>query len=432
MIQTNKQIANYKNISEDFERMEHVEPERVHIALNPPRCKDCETYVEVGDTVAIGQTLGVSQGPFFKLPVYSTVSGTVEAFTKKVMPGGEEDDVVVIKNDFKDTMHESVGERSDEEINAMSQQEIVDIVGDKALTGLGGAAFPTHIKMGTDKPIDVVIVNGVECEPYLNSDYVLMQERPEDMFKGLRYAMQAVSAPRGVVAVKETKKKLLAMLKEEAAKHSDLDISVVEVEDFYPQGWEIATFKSVTGIDVPVGTLPMEYGILGLNSSTIIGVYDALKYNMPVIDRYVTINGDAIKQPTMFKTRIGASTKHLLDKSGGFKEDAGDVNIVMGGPMMGQSTPYEDITITQTTASLLALRDENPVEEPCVRCGSCVYSCPVDIQPVQIMNAYKKGDKKALEQLEVNKCIECGICSYVCTSKIHLTDYMRKGKNFLR
>ncbi len=432
MIQTNKKIANYKQISEDFERAEHIHPEYVHIPMNPPRCKDCKSFVEVGDYVKIGQILGESQGPFFKLPVYATVSGTVEAFSKKIVPGDIEDDIVVIKNDFEDALDPSIGERTDTEIEAMSQEDVVEIVGNKALTGLGGAAFPTHIKLGTDKPIDVVIVNGVECEPYLNSDYVLMQERPEDLFKGLRYAMATVNAKRGVVAVKETKKKLLDMLESEAKKITDVDVSVVSVEDYYPQGWEIATFKSVTGIDVPVGTLPMEYGILGLNSSTTIGIYDALKYNMPVIERYISINGDAIKQPTMIRTRIGASTKHLLDMSGGFKDDAGDINIVMGGPMMGQSTPHEDIVITQTTASLLALRDENPIEEPCVRCGSCVYSCPVDIQPVQIMNAFKKGDKKALEQLNVNKCIECGICSYVCTSKIHLTDYMRKGKNFLR
>ncbi len=428
MITGSRRVSDYKQLMKELPTLRHVDPERVYINLPGERCPKYTVHVEKGAKVKLGEILGERDGGFFKQPIYSTVSGTVEGTTEKTDASGDKIECLVIKNDYQDTYHESITDRPDSVIADFKKKDFVEILKDKGLVGLGGAAFPSYIKLDTDKDIHTVVINAVECEPYLSSDYRLIKDQPEDIFKGLSYVMQAIEAARGVIAVKKTKRELIEVLEREQGRFADKDIRIAKLDDYYPQGWENATFEKAIGIKVDVGTLPMEKGILGFNVSTCAAIYEAVKHNLPVIKRHLTVNGDAVKFPQNIRARVGTSVKELIELCDGYRADAKAVEVILGGPMMGKSIPDDDAIVTQTTTSVLVFESTDHIEEPCVRCASCVYSCPVDIQPVSIMNAVKRNDEKAAQELRADRCIECGLCAYVCTSKIHVTDYVRKGK----
>ncbi len=431
MITKARKVADYKQLTKELPTLRYVDPERVYINLQSDRCKNYTIDVEKGDKVKLGQIMGERDGGFFKQPIYSTISGEVEGFTKKMHPSGIEVECVIIRNDFNDEYHENITDRPESVIEKMSKKEIVEVIRRTATVGLGGSGFPSYIKLDTDKDIHTVVINAVECEPYLSSDYRLIKDSPDEIFKGLKYIMQAVDAEKGVIAVKKTKTELIEVLEREIERYRNLNIRIAKLDDYYPQGWENETFKNALGIKIPAGTLPMEYGVLGFNVSTTSAIFEALKHNLPITKRHLTVNGDAINFPQNIRVRVGTCVKDLIKLSDGYKKDAKLIDLIVGGPMMGTSMPHDDVVVVPTTTSVLVFESQEFEEEPCVRCGSCIYSCPVEIQPVNIMNAFKRNDKKALEDLEVNKCIECGLCAYVCTSKIHLTDYMRKGKKLL-
>lgn len=431
MISRAKKVSDYKALSTTLPVMRYVDPETIYINLTSNRCKTYELNVEKGDYVRVAQIIGERCGGFFKQPIYSTVSGTVGNIVKKHDGTGIEAEFITIKNDFKDELNHDVVDRPDSVIDGFSQDDFVNIVKEKAVTGLGGSGFPTYIKLATKEKIKTVVVNAVECEPYLTSDYRLIKDTPEPVIKGLIYSMKAVGAPEGVIAIKKTKIPLIEVLEREIKRFKDYNIRLAKLEDYYPQGWEIETFKNALGIKVPIGELPMKYGILGFNVSTCAAIYEAVKHNMPVVKRHFTVNGDAVNFPQNYRVRVGTNVRDLIKLSDGYVENVDQLNIISGGPMMGASMPTDDIVITPTTTSILILRSTDYKEEPCVRCASCVYSCPAGLQPVQIKNAVKRKDKAALIALEAKKCIECGLCAYVCTSKIHVTDYVRQGKQML-
>ncbi len=432
MIAKVKKISNYRELDYALPTEQYIDPKEVFISLTNNRCKSFELKVKEGDQVKLGQRLGQRDCGFFTQPIISTVSGTVGKQVTKWDGTGFEAEFITIHNDFKDTPDPLLKERSDDIIDALSKEELIEIIKDNMIVGLGGSAFPTYIKLGTKETIHTVVVNAVECEPYLSSDYRIIRDNPSEIVKGLLYTMRAVGANKGVLAVKKTKKTLIKILKEEILKYQDVELSVAALPDYYPQGWENDMFENALGVKIPPGTLPMTFGLLGINVSTANSIYEAIKFNKPILKRYVTVNGDALNFPQNIMVRVGTSAKDLIELCDGFVEDATNINLISGGPMMGSSMPHEDYIVTPTTTSVLAFKAINTIEEPCVRCGACIYNCPVDIQPVQIMNAVKRGDKEALEQFQTNKCIECGLCAYVCTSKIHVTDYIRKGKAMLR
>ncbi len=431
MISKARKVADYKQLTKELPTLRYVDPERVYINLQSDRCNKYTLDVKEGDHVKLGQIMGERDGGFFKQPIYASISGVVEGFEKKIHPTGIEVECVVIRNDFKDALHEDITDRPESVIDKMSKKEMVDVIKQTAIVGLGGSGFPSYIKLDTDMDIHTVVINAVECEPYLSSDYRLLKDSPDDVFKGLKYIMRAVDAKKGVIAVKKTKTELIEVLEREVERYKTLNIEIAKLDDYYPQGWENETFKNAIGIKIPPGTLPMEYGVLGFNVSTTAAIFEALKHNLPITKRHLTINGDAINFPQNIRVRVGTCIKDLIKLSDGYKESLEEVDLIVGGPMMGTSMPSDDVIVIPTTTSILVFESQTHHEEPCVRCGSCVYSCPVEIQPVNIMNAIKREDKKAIDNLEVGKCIECGLCAYVCTSKIHLTDYMRKGKKLL-
>ena len=402
--------------------------EKLYFPVTSGRCPIGAPCVEEGDHIKVGQLIGVREGAFFDQQIRSSVSGKVVKSEKKVDQTGKLVNCIVIENDCKYEVYNPGFERSDEEIEKLTQEEVVDIIRDSGLVGLGGAAFPSYIKLGTKEEIKVVVANGAECEPFLISDWKFMYENPSDVINGLKIVMRAVNAPEGVIAVKKKNKHLIAKLEEELLNHSDANIRVAKIKDFYPAGWEIQTVKLATGITVPQGTILAESGVLNFNTTTLGSLYQAVKYGRPLIERYFTISGDGIKNTT-FRVRLGTPVRELIEKVGGYLDPEIPKTLVLGGPMMGVNTTNDDIVITDTTTSLLVFnRPIDIVEDPCILCASCIDVCPVGIDPVLIMKAQRARDKDELLKLDVNKCIECGLCSYICPSKIPLTEEIRKAK----
>ncbi len=432
MIKKSRKVRDYKSLTRALPTLRYVDPESVFIALQNGRCKTYDLYVKPGDYVKLGEVIGIRHGGFFEQPVHSTVSGYVGEVSKKFHRTGRKVDAIEIRNDFKEVYHETIVDRPDHIIDELTQDDFVEIVKEKSLVGLGGSGFPTYIKLATKEKIDTVVINAVECEPYLSSDYRLILEHPGRVITGMKYIMQALNAKKGLIAIKNEKNPLYEVLTQVLnVRFPDLDVKVVKLGNHYPQGWEIEMFRWALGIDIPHGVLPMKYGVIGFNVSTAAGVFDAIKHNLPVVKRYFTLTGDAIVFPQNYRVKVGTSVRELIKLSDGYKDEIDEAVVVMGGPMMGSSMTSDDVIVSKTTTSVIALKNVEYKEEPCVRCGSCVYSCPVRIEPVQIMNAVKRNDKDQMKGLEAFKCIECGLCAYVCTSKIHVTDYVRKAKKLI-
>lgn len=401
---------------------------KLYFPVTSGRCPIGAPCVEVGDHIKVGQLIGVREGAFFDQQVRSSVSGVIVKSEKKVDQTGKLVECIVVENDCKYEEFNEGFERSDEEISKLTRKEMVEIIHESGLVGLGGAAFPSYIKLNTDKPIKVVVANGTECEPFLISDWKFMFEFPDQVILGLSYVMQAVNAEEGVIAVKRKNKALIKKLEETLLNYPHLNIRIAKLRNFYPAGWEIQTVKLATGIKVPQGTIMAESGVLNFNTTTLGSLYQAVKYGRPLIDRFFTISGDGIN-PTTFRVRLGTPVRELIEKAGGYLNPEIPKSLVLGGPMMGVNTTNDDIVITDTTTSLLVFNKPIDIEEdPCILCASCVEGCPVDIDPVLIMKAQRARDKDALLTMNVNRCIECGLCSYICPSKIPLTEEVKKAK----
>lgn len=428
MIEKTRKIKEVSFLSKEFEYIDYSNPNYIYVPVTNSRCSSASVFVKVGDHVNMGQIIGVRKASFFEQNMFSTVSGTVIGFEKKFHKSGRLVECIKIENDMKDTLDPRCIERSEEEIYSLTKDEFVNILKENALIGLGGSSFPTYVKFETNETIDTIIVNGIECEPYLNSDHLLILNDAKKMIEGIKYSLYAIGAKRAIIAIKKKYEDLYKKLIETI---DDDRITVKRVGNYYPQGWEVEMIKSCTGIEMKPGTLPSKYGILNFNVSTSLGIYEAIKHNLPVIYRNVSINGNGINKPTNLKVRVFASIKDLIEVSGGYSEGEEKVFII-GGPMMGGNLLRDDAICTSTVTEIIVLNKMEFKENPCIRCGSCVYSCPVGLSPVLIMNAYLVKDKVALSELGVKRCIECGLCSYSCTSKIHLTEFMRKAKKMVQ
>ena len=431
MIAKTREIADIRKLTKSLPTMRYVDPDYVYIAVTNARCATAEVFVKPGDKVKVGSVIGLRKGPFFEQNMHSTVSGEVVGIVKKFHRSGKLVDFVQIKNDKKDELCETVHERTPEEIAKLTREDFVRITKEMSLVGLGGSSFPTYIKFQTQDPIHTICINGIECEPYLSSDHRLMMEFPDRIMKGISYAMQAFGAKKAYICIKKKYQDLYDVLTAVKGRYPNLNVEIARVGNYYPQGWEIEMIKSCLGIHIPSGVLPAKYGIMNFNVSTIVGLYKAIRYNMPVVKRNFTLTGDGIKFPQNFRVRIGTSVQELISLCDGYTDDKDKV-LIMGGPMMGACQVRDDCVITKTCTSIIVLQHEEYREEPCVRCGSCVLSCPVGLQPVQIMNATKNKDGKMLKKLKVLSCIECGLCTYSCTSKIKVTDYCRQGKKLAK
>lgn len=384
----------------------------------------CMPLVKPGERVLMGQKIGEPRG-FMGAPVHASVSGKVKALEMRPMAGGASAQVVVIENDFQDEWHPDV--HAPEGMDSMSPKDMAAFVREKGIVGLGGAAFPTSIKLTPpeDKPIDHVIINGAECEPFLTSDHRMMLEHAEDVAKGLALAMKISGARHGTVAIEQNKPDaILAMRK--ALEGSPYEVTELKVK--YPQGGEKQLIQAVTGRQVPSGKLPMDAGCIVMNVSTAAALSEAFNTGRPIIERIVTITGD-VPQPANLIARVGTPIGELIEQCGGMPDDT--VKLIAGGPMMGQALSSLQTPVVKATGGILLIGRAHASKLPesnCIRCGRCVAACPIHLMPLRLNELVMHDRFDDAEAMNALDCIECGSCSYVCPAKRELALSIRMGK----
>ena len=385
-----------------------------------------KAIVKVGDEVLVGQKIAEAGG-FISAVVVSSVSGKVKKIEPRVTAGGAKSISIVIENDGQYTAVEGLGE--DRDATKLSKQEIRDIVREAGIVGLGGAGFPTNVKLTPkdESKIDYIIVNGAECEPYLTCDYRMMIEEPERLIGGIKVMLQLFENAKAVIGVENNKPKAIEKLR--ALVKDEPKISVEALRTKYPQGGERSLIYAVTGREINSSMLPADAGCVVDNVNTVMAIYDAVCKRTPILERVITITGDAIKEPQNFKVRTGMNYNDIIEAAGGFKADP--KKILSGGPMMGQAMYTTDVPVTKNSSSLTCfLEDEvekNP-ESPCIRCGRCGEVCPEFLVPVLMMKSCMNGDSAGYEKLYGMECIECGSCSYICPARRPLTQAFKQMK----
>lgn len=414
-----------KKATENLAVERSQEPEMVYIPMQQHIGAPCEPIVKVGDTVKVGQKIGEAKA-FVSAPIHSSVSGKVKKIQKLDTPTGNAI-TVVIESDGKNEIDESVKPKGD--IKNLSKEEIISIIKESGITGMGGAGFPTHVKLSPppEKKIDTVILNGAECEPYLTADHRLMLEKPEMVIKGLKAIMKAVDVKKGYIGIENNKPDAIEIMTKAA--YNDETVEVIPLKTKYPQGDEKRLIHSITEREVPAGALPMDVGVVVNNVGTAYAIANAIETGMPLVERIATITGSGIKNPKNLLIKVGTPFKEIIDQCGGFKDKPGKV--IMGGPMMGMAQFTIEIPAIKGTSGILVLDEIDskiPDPSPCIRCGKCVDICPVNLQPLFISKLSLKKMYDEAEGYNPLSCIECGSCSFICPSKRPLLQSIRVAK----
>lgn len=404
------------------------DPKIVKIPLSQHIGAPCKPIVKKGDFVKVGQQIGEPLA-FVSAPIHSSVSGVVKD-VKDVKIAGGMGSCIIIESDGEFQLSESISLKGDVEL--LSGKEILEIIKNAGIVGMGGAGFPTHVKLSPppDKNIDLVILNGAECEPYLTADHRLMLERADDIVYGLKAIMKVLDVEKGYIGIENNKPDAIKIMKE-AAKGENIVVQGLKTK--YPQGAEKQLIHAISGREVPSGGLPMEAGAVVNNVATAYAVADAIKTGMPLIKRICTITGSAIKEPKNLEILVGTEITEMIEQCGGFIEEPG--KILLGGPMMGRATSAIDIPSTKTTSGILAFNKVDAViPEPslCIKCGKCVEVCPINLLPVYISANAENGNFDNAEKFNAMDCIECGSCSFICPSKRKLLEGIRLTKNRIR
>ena len=379
--------------------------------------------VAVGDYVQVGQVIGEAAG-FISAPVHSSVSGTVIAIENRPHSTRGACLSVVIESDGKNILHESV--KPNKPLEELTPDEIVDIVKNAGIVGMGGAGFPTYVKLKPNKPIEAVLLNGCECEPLLTADHRLLLEHADGVIYGLKAILKAVGAPKGYIVIEDNKADAIALFEEKLA--AEENIEVVTAKTKYPQGAEKMLIKRVLGRQVPSGGLPADVGAVVCNVSTAKAISDAIQTGMPLIERIITLTGERIANPANFIAKIGTNAADMVAACGGVTE--ADAVVKAGGPMMGFVQEDLNWPIMKGSNGIVALKRDLAEPQECIKCGRCVDVCPMELKPLQF--AKQVTDPEALKKLNIMDCMECRCCEFICAAKIPLVTLIKAGKNAVR
>ena len=383
--------------------------------------------VKVGDTVCVGQPIGQPAG-FVGATVHASVSGKVTAIKEMLHVTGAPATHVVIENDGAYTLYEEIHPRSQQEIDNLSSQEIIEIIQSAGIVGAGGATFPTHVKLSIPqgKKVDTLLINGAECEPFLTADERMMLEHPDQVVKGAELAMNALGLNKTVIGIEQNKMSAVQTVENAAKGHRGISVQIMRTR--YPQGSEKQLIQTLTGREVPDGGLPMDCGCVVLNVGTAAAIYQAVYQGMPMVQRVVTVTG-GVQTPQNLLVRIGTTFEDCIQACGGFKGKT--VKVISGGPMMGVAQTSTEVSCVKGTSGILVLNEEmvNPLPETaCIHCGKCVAVCPVGLMPFELDQLFRKKDFERAEEAHAMSCMECGSCTYICPSKRYLVQSIRLAK----
>ena len=405
-------------------------PKEVIIPIGQHIGAPAQPVVQKGDLVKVG-TIIAKTGGFVSANIHSSVTGKVTKLDSIFDAGGYKRPAIVISVSPEEELWEEGIDRTPDLVKecTLSKQEILDRISSAGIVGLGGATFPTHVKLAPPpgSKAEVLIINAVECEPYLTSDHALMMTKGDEILVGVSILMRALEVSRAVIGIENNKKDAILRLSQLAMDYPGIEVMPLKVQ--YPQGGEKQLIDAVLRKQVKSGALPISAGAVVQNVGTVFAVYEAVQKNKPLIERITTVTGKHLEKPSNYLARIGTPIGHLITASGGLPEDTG--KIIGGGPMMGKALLSPEIPVTKGTSGVLLLPREESVRQPmrnCIRCAKCVNVCPMGLNPAFLMRDVQYSDWEATEKGFIVDCIECGSCSYTCPASRPLLDYIRTGK----
>ncbi|NOX48293.1 MAG: electron transport complex subunit RsxC [Chlorobi bacterium] len=404
-------------------------PKVAYIPFSQHLGAPAKVIVNRGDLVKTGQLIAKQEG-FISANIHSSVSGKVKKIDNVIDASGYRRPVVVIDVEGDEWVDGIIRTDEIKKEVMLSQKEIIDKINENGVVGLGGATFPSYVKLMVPdgKKAEVLIINGVECEPYLTSDHRLMLEKGEEILVGTKILMMALGVKRAMIGIENNKPDAIEHLTKLAANFKGIEVHALKVK--YPQGAEKQLIKALTGREVPSAKLPIEVGAVVNNAGTAFAVYEAVQKNKPLFERVVTLTGKSVKKPSNFKVRIGTPISDLIEAAGGLPDDTG--KIIGGGPMMGKSLSSVDVPVVKGTSGILIMPDAEAGRKEvqnCIRCSRCVTVCPMGLEPYLIEKTVIVEDFERTENERVMDCIECGSCQYTCPANRPLLDYLRLGKN---
>ena len=417
-----KELSKEKPVRELLPGKELVYPLSQHI------CAPAKPIVAKGDHVLAGQKIA-EMGGFVSANIHASVSGTVKEIKKVRNNVGAMVDAIVVENDEK---YETVEFQSAASLEALSKEEVLERIKEGGVVGMGGAGFPTHVKLAPKEPekIEYVLVNGAECEPYLTSDYRRMLEQPEWIIGGLKCILKLFDNAKGYICIEDNKPDCISKLTEMVKDEPKIEVKTLKTK--YPQGAERCLIYAVSGREINSSMLPADAGCVVDNIDTVCAVYRAVMAGEPVMDRIVTVTGEAVADPCNFKAKMGMSFAELLEAAGGLKQPA--KKIVSGGPMMGFAMFDYHVPVVKTSSAMLCMTEDDISEkEPtaCINCGRCVNACPARLVPSRLATYSEHGQAELFEKHHGMECVECGCCSFVCPAKRPLTQSMRSMRKMV-
>ncbi|MBN1521895.1 MAG: electron transport complex subunit RsxC [Candidatus Aureabacteria bacterium] len=420
----------FKDISRD-EKLLSIDPgDEVIIPLVQHIGAPAAPNVKKGDKIVRGDIIGTPSG-FISSLIHSSVAGTVKDIDLRPHPLGKNMMSVIVSPDTQAEERSSYKPKPQQQVDALSSKDIVSLVQKAGIAGMGGASFPTHVKLSPPKGkiIETLIINSAECEPYLTADETLVRNHAGEIIKGAKAIQKAIGAKRLIIAIEDNKPEAISVLRKALFEEGAIELIVLPTR--YPQGGEKQLIQAVLYKEVPSGGLPMDVQALVQNTATAFAVYEAVYYDKPLIERVVTVTGHNLKQPGNYRIKIGTKLRDVLSQAG-YEENPSSL-AVMGGPMMGLPVIDMDTPVIKSTSGILIIDKVRLKKEfPCIRCGRCIEHCPMGLSPTEIASSFNRKDMDGLNDLHVTDCIECGCCSYVCPAGIPLVQYLKLSKWELR